>query len=119
MNKFTRKAFTLGEVLIVVAILGAIAVMAVPNLKNNTSAETNIARLKTAYSQLETAINSVIADYGSLQDARNAAADCGTTNEVVCFNTLVANKLDLQLNCPFLPVQGSEPGMSGEAQQHP
>lgn len=100
MNKFTRKAFTLGEVLIVVAILGAIAVMAVPNLKNNTTSETNITALKTAYNQLETAINTVVTAYGSLQDAKNApSTDCGSTNEVICLNNSIIKNLDLQLNC--------------------
>lgn len=94
-----KKSFTLGEVLLVIGILGAVAVLTLPNLKNNTSEETNVSLLKTAYSQLETAISSVVADYGSIQSAKNASSDCGSENETTCFNNLVANKLDLQLNC--------------------
>ena len=99
MNKFSTKAFTLAEVMIVVAILGAVAVMVMPNLKNNTSEDTYIPTLKAAYGQLEAAISSVISDYSSIQDAKSASTDCGSSNEDTCLDNLIANKLDLQLNC--------------------
>lgn len=95
MKKNLKKAFTIAEVLMVVAILGAVAVLTIPNLKNNTTEETNAVTLKTAYSQLETAINAAIAEYGSIQEVTDSCTPAGTA----CFNRNVVKNLDLQLNC--------------------
>ena len=96
MKKNTKEAFTLAEVLMVIAIIGAVAVLAVPNLKTGISEDTNIAKLKATYNQLETAINAVIADYGSVKDADES---CASSTNFSCFNGLLAAKMDLQLNC--------------------
>jgi len=107
MKKNTKKAFTLAEVLMVIAIIGAVAVLAVPNLKTGISEDTNIAKLKATYNQLETAINAVIADYGSVQAAYES---CGNSNgngyydnEILCFNKILTSKLDLKLDCGLGP----------------
>ncbi len=96
MNKLMKKAFTLAEVLLVVGIIGMVSALTIPNLKNNIDEDTNIAKLKATYGQLEAAIAAVVADYGSKKDAEDSCAS-GTT--LVCFNNLLTSKLDLKLNC--------------------
>lgn len=101
MNKFAKRAFTLAEVLMVVGILGVVSLLTVPNLKNNTMAETDITSLKTTYNQLETAVAAVLGEYGSIQSAKTAgsSSECNSNDETICFNNLVTNKLDTRLNC--------------------
>ena len=96
MDKILAKAFTLAEVLMVVGILGVVALFTIPNLKNDTVSETNVATLKATYNQLETALNLLLADYGSLQAVKDS---CNSGTAVACLNSKIVEKLDLQLNC--------------------
>lgn len=51
-----NKAYTLAEVLITMAIVGAIAAMTIPNINNSTRLKEREARFKTIYSKIENAL---------------------------------------------------------------
>lgn len=64
-----KKAFTLAEVLLVVAIIGVIAAMTIPTLINNIQNKELVEGLKSNYSILTQAVNNLNNDYGSIESA--------------------------------------------------
>lgn len=58
------KAFTLAEVLIVLAIIGIVAALTIPNLISSYKKNATITRLKEAYSLLDNAYKLSVADNG-------------------------------------------------------
>ena len=63
--KSYKKAFTLAEVLIVLGVIGVVSALTIPNLKDNTSDQVNVARAKKVYSELETAYDRTTLKYGN------------------------------------------------------
>lgn len=73
-NKFCFKyceGFTLAEVLIVLAVIGVVAALTVPNLISNYKKNVAIARLKEAYSLLNNAYKLSVADNGNFLSFRH------------------------------------------------
>ena len=60
-----RKAFTLAEVLIVLAIIGVVAALTMPMLMNNYQKTQQVVALKKVYSQISEAIDRVMIDNDS------------------------------------------------------
>ena len=95
------RAFTLAELLITLSIIGVIAILVVPNVTQNTTEKTNIAKLQTTIESLNSAVEqmkikertSYIPDTSLFQTPTNffdtymkLSTDCaGTTNK--CFNS--------------------------------
>ena len=63
--KKRKKAFTLSEVLIALAIIGVIAAITVPVVMVNTQKQEIVTRFKQTYSILSQAVNQIIAEEGS------------------------------------------------------
>lgn len=62
-----KKAFTLAEILIVMAIIGTVAVATIPNLVDSYKEERDIAKLRGVYHDLEVALAKSVAEYGPLE----------------------------------------------------
>lgn len=58
-----KKAFTLAEVLITLGIIGVVAAMTLPSIKQKIDARANMTALKKAYSILQQATNLAISEY--------------------------------------------------------
>ncbi len=58
----TKRAFTLAEVLITLTIIGVVAAMTLPSIKQKIDARTNMTTLKKTYSILQQATNMAIAE---------------------------------------------------------
>ena len=69
------KSFSLAEVLTVVAIIGVVATLSVPNLNRNIEEKKWVAALRKIYPELETAYAQIIGNYGKPMgwDLRNNA----------------------------------------------
>lgn len=52
-----KKAFTLAEILVVMGLIGVVAALTVPNLKDNSDVQVNVAKIKKVYSELATAFD--------------------------------------------------------------
>jgi len=59
-----KKAFTLAEILIVMAIIGTVAVATIPNLVDSYKEERDVAKLRGVYHDLEVALAKAVAEYG-------------------------------------------------------
>lgn len=59
-----KSAFTLAEVLITLGIIGVVAAMTLPALKQKLDERANITMLKKFYSEFTNATNLLIVDYG-------------------------------------------------------
>ena len=61
-----KKAFTLSEVLIALAVIGVIAAITIPSVKIQMEKQDTIAQLKVAYSLISQGVNRAWADYGPI-----------------------------------------------------
>jgi len=59
-----KKAFTLAEILIVMAIIGTVAVATIPNLMDSYQEDRDIAKLRKVYHDIEVAYAKAVAEYG-------------------------------------------------------
>lgn len=62
-NNF-KKAFTMAEVLMVLGIIGVVAALTIPNLKDNADEQFYVAKASKVYSELETAFSRAQMKYG-------------------------------------------------------
>lgn len=62
MIKF-KKAFTLAETLVVIGVIGIVATLVIPNLKDSSDEQVYVAKAKKAYAELETAYGRAILKY--------------------------------------------------------
>lgn len=56
MNNCIKKAYTLAEVLVTIAIVGVLATLTIPNINTSTKNKEREAKFQTIYSQLENAL---------------------------------------------------------------
>ena len=61
-----KKAFTLAEILIVMAIIGTVAVATIPNLMDSYQEERDVAKLRGVFHDLEVAYSKAVAEYGPI-----------------------------------------------------
>lgn len=65
-----KKAFTMAEVLTVIAIIGVVAALTLPNLTNNTEQERTVAQVRKVYNELNDAFSQSVVKYGNSEDWR-------------------------------------------------
>lgn len=70
-NKF--KAFTMAEVLMVLGIIGVVAAITIPNLKDSADEQVYVAKAGKVYSEMETAFSRASMKYGNVNDWSNIA----------------------------------------------
>lgn len=68
MNLFSRKAFTLAEVLITLGVIGVVAAMTLPTLIKNYQKKVTVERLKTVYSTISQAVKMSEIENGPISD---------------------------------------------------
>lgn len=107
-RKTINKAFTMAEILIVIAIIGVIATLTVPNISKDVDEQNYISLLKATMSQVNTAIAAVIAQYGSIENAAAISCPAGLSG-MRCFAAKVADKMDVSLNCGTTPTNCINP----------
>lgn len=92
-----KKAFTLAEVLLVIAIIGVVAAFSIPNLNSNINEDKNVIILRSSIEQLNAAYGRVLAEYGSRENA--SATSCGSLGTSACFASKIVSYLDTAQNC--------------------
>ena len=112
------KAFTLIELLIVVAIIAILAAIAVPNFLE-AQTRSKVARVKADMRSLATAIEAYAVDYNTYppNDAGTGPNSQFRMNRIVCLTTPVAFMTSLPKD-PFLPGATVVPGASLDAFQY-
>ncbi|MGN0019029.1 MAG: type II secretion system protein [Candidatus Gastranaerophilaceae bacterium] len=68
MTNRIKKAFTLAESLVVIGIIGVIATLTIPNLKNTGDDQIYAAKAKKVYAELQTAYERAVLKYGNPSD---------------------------------------------------
>ena len=104
-----KSAFTLAEVLITLGIIGVVAAMTLPALKQKLDERANITMLKKFYSEFTNATNLLIVDYGfpsgwGLKDNDSASSDFVLNNGVTCFFDVNNGNFSV-----FFDVNGNKP----------
>ena len=70
-----NSAFTLAEVLIVIAVIGITATLALPNLTTNLDEKKTVSALRKIYPELSTAYDAVVSQYGKPPEWADAASN--------------------------------------------
>ncbi len=104
-----KKAFTLAEILIVLGVIGVVSALTIPNLKDNTSDQVNVARAKKVYTELETAYDRTTLKYGNQYNwtttGNNNAVTSARDNGQVLYNR-IKNYLDVKKDCGLNDTNG-------------
>ncbi len=95
INKF-KKAFTMSEVLMVLAVIGVVAAMALPRLSDNVDEQALVAATKKAYSDLQIAYDSMVTRYGA-PDWLLDTADYKAAAKLLAER--LSQSLDVELDC--------------------
>ena len=103
MNCEFKKAFTLAEVLITLAVIGVVAAMTIPNLVQNYKKQEVSAKLKKSYSMLQQAIKLSEIDNGSIEywsKSPEVMTDEGKTDKVA--NADLSERFFTQYLAPYI-----------------
>ena len=87
------KAFTLAEVLLVMAIIGVTAMLAMPTVNRNLEEKRVVSALRKIYPELETAYNAMVKDYG-----KPAEWDVPASATTADMNALLKDRISRYLN---------------------
>lgn len=93
-NNF-KKAFTMAEVLMVLGIIGVVAAITIPNLKDSADEQFYVAKAAKVYSEMETAFSRATLKYGNSIDW-NGIAD---SNIGTATGTKMVKYLDVTDTC--------------------
>lgn len=96
--KNTKKAFTLAEVLLVVAIIGIVAAMAIPNLNKSINEDKTVMLFRNTTEQLNAALGKVMAENGSFSN-RSKEGCPADKNEYYCATLKMTQYLDVGYDC--------------------
>lgn len=100
-----KNAFTLAEVLIVIAIIGVVATVTLPNLSNNTSDAENVAKVKKTVATLQTAVDMAREKYG--EDLSTwIVGDTTVAAKATKFGTRISQYLSVSKICGLNTNQG-------------
>lgn len=103
-----KRAFTLAEVLITLAIIGVVAAITIPSLNNNINKQDTVAKVKKAYSVLSQATEAIKAECGGKIQNCITNPDADDNDNVTRQEVADLYKAKLQLNkeCPTATDEG-------------
>ena len=96
INKF-KKAFTMAEVLMVMAVIGIVAAITMPRLSDNIDEQALVAATKKAYSDLQIAYDAMITRYGEPDNWLNSLDSDKKASELL--KNRLKETLDVALDC--------------------
>lgn len=92
-----KKAFTMAEVLMVLAVIGVVAAMALPRLSDNVDEQALVAGVKKAYSDLQIAYDAMVTRYGEPDGWLNGLESNKKASELL--KNRLKESLDVELDC--------------------
>lgn len=100
-----KNAFTLAEVLVVIAIIGVVATVTLPNLSRNTSNVDTVAKVKTTVATLQTSLDMAKDKYG--EDLSTwIASDSSAADRAKRYGTRLSEFLSVSKTCALNANQG-------------
>jgi len=93
IGNIVKKAFTMAEILLVIAIIGVTAVLVVPNLSKNVDEDKFATKALASYNELNSAIEMVLSNYVDLYDYSLKASSSLATLYGNLTNTLKLSKV--------------------------
>lgn len=88
-----KKAFTLAELMVVIAVVGITAALAIPNLSKNIDEDKNAMTVKSTFGMLQTAVQAMVTEKGAISEIMGG-------EDVADKNTRVGNALRNYLKSP-------------------
>ena len=100
INKF-KKAFTMAEVLMVLAVIGVVAAMTLPRLSDNVDEQALVAGTKKVYSDLQTAYEAMVTRYGEPDGWISAFGNDSTKRKEATklLKDRLKESLDVEIDC--------------------
>lgn len=92
-----KKAFTMAEVLMVLAVIGVVAAMALPRLSDNVDEQALVAGVRKAYSDLQIAYDAMVTRYGEPDGWLNGLESNKKASELL--KNRLKESLDVELDC--------------------
>ena len=96
--KNINSAFTLAETLLVIAIIGVVASLTLPNLTQSTNNAESVVKLKKIYTTLDSAFSRAVVTYGTpntwIQDTDNTK-----TAQVTRYGNRISEFLKVKKKC--------------------
>lgn len=93
ISKTTKKAFTLAEVMITMAVVGIVAAMTIPTLMNNYQRQTYATSLHKVYNEVTQAVQQAMTDKNA-----DTVTEAGLTS-TSALNNWVRNYFDVAMDC--------------------
>lgn len=103
-----RAGFTLAEVLITIGIIGIVAEVTIPVLKNNFQKTTTLSQLKKAYGMIENMYSKAVAENGAI-DSWGLTGWGNTTGMEAIYQNILSQNLRFSKYCGSTGWQGSKP----------
>lgn len=97
MFYFQKKAFTLAEILIVMALIGVIATMIIPGFSKNITEKETVTKVQKMYEMLETTLDSVVVNAGGYTGIFQETA--GTGIKLHSMHAVLYPMFDVKRNC--------------------
>jgi len=105
------KAFTMAEVLMVIAVIGVTAALALPTMTTGLDEKNSVSAIRKIYPEIETAYTELVTEYGKPPEWTDVSSNSDATTMTTSFHNKLMEKLGTTTNIDnanFIMKDGSQ-----------